>query len=181
MSAPPRLLEKYRKEIVPAMMQKFGFKNKLQVPHLEKIVVNMGVGLGAHDIKPLEEASKELALIAGQRPVITKARKSISNFKVRKGSSIGCKVTLRASKMYEFLDRLVNVALPRIKDFRGLSRNAFDANGNYSLGITEQTIFPEVDIDKLKRLQGMDVTLVTTASTYDLAFELLKAFGFPFR
>ena len=181
MSAPPRLLEQYRKEIVPAMMQKFGFKNKLQVPHLEKIVVNMGVGLGAHDIKPLEEASKELALIAGQRPVITKARKSISNFKVRKGSSIGCKVTLRASKMYEFLDRLVNVALPRIKDFRGLSRNAFDANGNYSLGITEQTIFPEVDIDKLKRLQGMDVTLVTTASTYDLAFELLKAFGFPFR
>ena len=180
MRVPPRLLEKYRKEIVPAMMQKFGFKNKLQVPHLEKIVVNMGVGLGAHDIKPLEEASKELALIAGQRPVITKARKSISNFKLRKGSSIGCKVTLRASKMYEFLDRLLNVALPRIKDFRGLSRNAFDAKGNYSLGITEQTIFPEVDIDKLKRPQGMDVTVVTTAGSYDLASELLKAFGFPF-
>ena len=177
----PRLLEKYRKEITPSMMQKFGFKNRLRVPRLEKIVVNMGVGSGAHDIKILEEAKLELALITGQRPIITKARKAISNFKIRKGSSVGCKVTLRGYRMYEFLDRLVNVALPRIKDFRGLSLNSFDRGGNYSFGIVEQTIFPEIDVDKLQKLQGMDITVVTTAKTPALASELLKAFGFPLR
>ncbi len=177
----PRLLEKYRKEIVPSIMQKFGFKNKLQVPRMEKIVVNMGVGAGAHDIKVLEEASSELALITGQRPIITKARKAISNFKIREGSPVGCKVTLHGSKMYEFLDRLISVALPRIKDFRGLSLNSFDGAGNYSLGIDEQTIFPEIDIDKVKRLQGMDITLVTTAKNKALASVLLKAFGLPLR
>lgn len=177
----PRLLEKYRKEITPSMMQKFGFKNRLQVPRLEKIVVNMGVGSGAHDIKILEKAKLELGQITGQRPIITKARKAISNFKIREGSSVGCKVTLRGYRMYEFLDRLVNVALPRIKDFRGLPLNSFDHAGNYSFGIVEQTIFPEIDIDKLQKLQGMDITVVTTAETHVLASELLKAFGFPLR
>lgn len=177
----PRLLEKYRKEIVPSIMQKFSFKNRLQVPRLEKIVVNMGVGAGAHDIKVIEEARNELGLITGQRPIITKARKAISNFKIRKGSPVGCKVTLRGVRMYEFLDRLVNVALPRIRDFRGLSPNSFDNGGGYSIGLAEQTIFPEVDIDKVKRPQGMDITIVTTAETRDLTFELLKAFGLPFR
>ena len=177
----PRLLEKYRKEIVPAIMQKSGFKNRLEVPRLEKIVVNMGVGAGAHDSKVLEQAVAELVIITGQHPIVTKARKAISNFKIRKGSDVGCKVTLRGFKMYEFLDRLVNVAFPRIRDFRGLSQNSFDGNGNYSLGITEQTIFPEIDIDKLQRLQGLDVTIVTTAKTAARARELLKAFGFPFR
>ena len=177
----PRLLEKYRKEIVPSIMQKFGLKNALEVPRLEKIVVNMGVGAGAHDIKVLEEAVEELAIITGQRPVMTKAHKAISNFKIRKGSPVGCKVCLRGWRMYEFLDRLVNVALPRIKDFRGLSPKSFDNTGNYSLGINEQTIFPEIDVDRLKRLQGMDITFTTTAKRRDLAFELLKAFGFPFR
>ena len=162
-------------------MQKFGFPNRLEVARLEKIVVNMGVGAGAHDIKVLEEACQQLALIAGQRPVITKAHKAISNFKIRRGSPIGCKVTLRGAKMYEFLDHLVNIALPRIRDFRGLSPNSFDNAGGYSIGLSEQTIFPELDIDKVKRLQGMDITRDTTAETKDLAFELLKAFGFPFR
>ena len=177
----PRLLEKYRKEVIPSIMQKFGFKNRLQVPHIEKIVVNMGVGQGAHDIKPLEQACSELALIAGQRPIITRARKAISNFKIRKGSAIGCKVTLRGFRMYEFLDRLISVALPRIRDFRGISKNSFDGGGNYSLGIDEQTIFPEIDIDKMHRLQGMDITIATTAKTDELAREVLKAFNFPFR
>lgn len=177
----PRLLERYRKEIIPDIMQKFGFKNKLQVPRLEKIVVNMGVGAGAHDIKVLEQACSELALITGQRPVITRARKAISNFKIKKGQPVGCKVTLRGFKMYEFLDRLVSVALPRIKDFRGLSQHSFDKNGNYSLGINEQTIFPEIDIDKVQRLQGMDITIVTTTQNQTLALELLKAFNLPFQ
>jgi large subunit ribosomal protein L5 len=162
-------------------MQKFGFKNALEVPRLEKIVVNMGVGSGAHEIKVLEQAQAELALITGQRPVITKARRAISNFKIRKGSAVGCKVTLHGFRMYEFLDRLISAALPRIKDFRGLGRNSFDGKGNYSFGITEQVIFPEIDIDKVQRLQGMDVVVVTTAKKQDLAYELLKAFGFPFR
>lgn len=177
----PRLLEKYRNEITPKIMQKFGFKNKLQVPRLKKIVVNMGVGGGAHDIKILEQACSELALLSGQHPIITKARKAISNFKIRKGSLVGCKVTLRGYIMYEFLDRLINVALPRIRDFRGISSNSFDQGGNYSLGLSEQTIFPEIDIDKIQRLQGMDVVIVTGAKSHALAFELLKEFGFPFR
>jgi large subunit ribosomal protein L5 len=177
----PRLLEKYRQEIIPQVMQKSGLKNRLAVARLEKIVLNMGIGAGAADPKVLEEASEQLALIAGQRPVITKASKAISNFKIRKGSSVGCKVTLRGYKMYEFLDRLISVALPRIKDFRGLSANSFDRAGNYSLGITEQTIFPEIDIDKIKKLQGMHITIVTTAKTDALASELLKAFGLPLK
>ena len=177
----PRLLEKYRNEITPSIMQKFNFKNKLQVPRLEKIVINMGVSQGAADIKILEEACSQLSLIAGQRPIITKARKAISNFKIRKGSSIGCKVTLRGYMMYEFLDRLISAVLPRIKDFRGFPESSFDNKGSYSLGITEQTIFSEIDIDKVERLQGMDITIVTTASSRAEAFELLKAYGFPFR
>lgn len=177
----PRLLEKYRNEITPSIMQKFNFKNKLQVPRLEKIVINMGVGQGAADIKIVEEARSQLSLIAGQRPIITKARKAISNFKIRKGSSIGCKVTLRGYIMYEFLDRLISAVLPRIKDFRGFPESSFDNKGSYSLGITEQTIFPEIDIDKVERLQGMDITIVTTASSRAEALELLKAYGFPFR
>ncbi|MBL7084687.1 MAG: 50S ribosomal protein L5 [Candidatus Omnitrophica bacterium] len=176
----PRLLERYRKELCPSIMQKFGLKNKLQVPRLKKIVVNMGVGAGAHDIKVLEEACQQLALIAGQRPIITKAHKAISNFKIRKGSPVGCKVTLRGVIMYEFLDRLISVALPRIRDFRGFPSNSFDNAGNYSLGLNEQTVFPEIDIDKVQRLQGMDVTIVMEAKSRALAFELLKAFGFPF-
>ncbi|MCQ9208457.1 MAG: 50S ribosomal protein L5 [Omnitrophica bacterium] len=177
----PRLLEKYRKEIVPELMGKLSLKNKFQVPRLEKIVVNMGVGAGAHDMKILEQAQAELALITGQRPVITKAHKAISNFKIRKGAPVGCKVTLRGKMMYEFLDRLVNVALPRIRDFRGFSLKSFDGAGNYSLGLTEQNIFPELEIDKMQRLQGMDVTIVSTAKDKTLASELLRAFGFPFR
>jgi len=177
----PRLLEKYRKEIAPGLMQKFGFKNKLRAPRLEKIVVNMGVGQAAQDIKLLEQAAAELAQITGQKPVITKARKAISNFKIRKGASVGCKVTLHGFRMYEFLDRLISVALPRIRDFRGISQHSFDADGNYSLGINEQTIFPEIDIDKVSRPQGMNITIVTTAKTVALARELLKTFGLPFR
>ena len=177
----PRLFESYRKDIAPAIIQKLGLKNMLQVPRLEKIVVSMGLGAGAADTKILEGACKELALITGQRPVVTKARKAISNFKIRKGSSVGCRVTLRGHKMYEFLDRLINVALPRIRDFRGLSLNSFDGGGNYSLGITEHTIFPEVDIDKVQKPQGMNITIVTTAEKTASAIELLKTFGFPFR
>jgi large subunit ribosomal protein L5 len=177
----PRLLEKYRNSIAPNLMQKFNFKNRFQVPRLEKIVLNVGVGAGAHDIKVLEQTCAELALIAGQRPIITKARKSISNFKIRKGSPVGCKVTLRGFKMYEFLDRLISVALPRIRDFRGLRQNSFDGVGNYSIGLEEQTIFPEIDIDKVQKLQGLSVTIVTTAKTHKEAFELLQAFGLPFR
>jgi large subunit ribosomal protein L5 len=177
----PRLLEKYRNNITPSLMQKFNFKNRFQVPRLEKIVLNAGVGAGAHDIRILEQVCAELALIAGQRPIITKARKSISNFKIRKGSPIGCKVTLRGFKMYEFLDRLISVALPRIRDFRGLRPNSFDGVGNYSIGLEEQTIFPEINIDKVQRLQGLSVTIVTTAKTRKEAFELLQAFGLPFR
>ncbi|MFH1245747.1 MAG: 50S ribosomal protein L5 [Candidatus Omnitrophota bacterium] len=177
----PRLLEKYRKEIIPELKQRLKLKNNLQVPQLKKIVINMGVGIGAHDIKILEQASSELALITGQRPLITKARKAISNFKIRENSPIGCKVTLRGARMYEFLDRLVNVALPRIRDFRGVSTSAFDQTGNYTLGLTEQTIFPEVDMDKVQKVQGMDITFVINGSNKTLTMELLKAFGFPFR
>jgi large subunit ribosomal protein L5 len=177
----PRLLERYRKEIVPEIMRKSSLKNRFQVPRLEKIVINMGIGAGAHDSKILEQACAELAQITGQHPTMTKARKAISNFKIRKGSTVGCRVTLHGARMYEFMDRLVNTSLPRIRDFRGLSPKSFDAHGNYSLGITEQTIFPEIDIDKVRKLQGMDITFVTTSRDKALSLELLKAFGFPFR
>lgn len=177
----PRLLEKYRSEIIPAIMQKCGIKNRLQVPRLKKIVVNMGVGVAASDVKILEQAVEQLATITGQRPVITKAHKAISNFKIRKGVSVGCKVTLRGSNMYEFLDRLINIALPRIRDFRGFPTSSFDGSGSYSFGLSEQNIFPEIDIDKIQRPQGMDITLVTTARTNELTKELMQAFNFPFK
>ncbi len=177
----PRLLEKYRNEIIPQMMEKFNFKNKLQVPRLEKIVINMGIGQAASDSKIIEVAMQELALIAGQKPIITRAKKAISNFKLKKGMPVGLKVTLRGARMYEFFDRFINVALPRIRDFRGVSSKSFDKNGNYSIGLNEQIIFPEIDIDKVQRNQGMDVTICTTAKFKEDAYKLLKLFGMPFR
>jgi len=177
----PRLQETYRNVIIPKMLETFKYKNKLQVPRVVKIVVNMGVGEAIEDIKILEQAMSELATITGQKPAIRRARKAISNFKIREGLPVGCKVTLRSNMMYEFLDRLVNVALPRIRDFGGISPNSFDQAGNYSLGITEQTIFPEIDTDNVSRVQGMDITIVTTAKTKEEAKELLKLFGLPFK
>lgn len=177
----PRLLERYRKEIVSGLMQKFGWKNPMQAPRLSKIVINMGVGIGATDIKILESAMANLAAITGQKPVIRRAKKSISNFKLKKGSPIGCMVTLRRNHMYEFMDRLISVAIPRMKDFRGLSATSFDHAGNYTLGLTEQLIFPEVDYDSVAKVQGMNITIVTTAKNNKEAFDLLKAFGMPFR
>ncbi|MCM8765875.1 MAG: 50S ribosomal protein L5 [Candidatus Omnitrophica bacterium] len=176
-----RLLEKYKKEIVPALKEELGYKNPLQVPRLEKVVINMGVGEGAHDIKVIEEAMQSLALISGQKPVMTRARKSISNFKIKKGDPVGCKVTLRRERMYEFLDRFINVALPRIRDFRGLSPHGFDENGNYSLGINEYTVFPEIEYDKVQHILGMDITIVVKAKDRRESFLLLKHLGMPFR
>lgn len=177
----PRLLEKYRNEIVPQMQEAFGIKNKYAVPCLEKIVVNMGVGEALGDIKILERCMEELALIIGQRPVMRRSKKAISNFKLKIGQPVGCKVTLRKARMYEFLDRLINIALPRIRDFRGLSPNSFDKKYNYSFGITEQTIFPEIDYDKIAQIQGMDITFVIkSAKTKEQAYQLLKLFGVPF-
>jgi large subunit ribosomal protein L5 len=177
----PRLLERYRKEIVPAMQAKFGYKSPMQVPRLEKIVVNMGVGEAIADIKMLERAMEELALIAGQKPVMCRAKQAIANFKIRKGLPIGAKVTLRNKRMYEFLDRLVNVVLPRIRDFRGVSANSFDRKGNYTLGIKEQGVFPEIDVDKIQRVQGMDITIVINSRNSQEAYELLRMYGMPFR
>lgn len=176
----PRLQEKYINEIIPAMMEKFGYKNKFQVPQIKKITVNMGIGLGAQDIKLIEDAQKELAQLVGQKPVMTRSKKAISNFKIRKGVLIGCAVVLRRKKMYEFLDRLINIALPRIRDFRGIPHKSFDKNGSYSLGITEHTIFPELDIDKVTNVKGMTVTLTITRSKIKESQELLKMFGMPF-
>jgi large subunit ribosomal protein L5 len=176
-----RLKEFYKKEIIPQMEAKFGYKNPFAVPHLEKIVVNMGVGEAASDNKILERATEELATITGQKPIVRRAKKAISNFKLKKGSPVGLKVTLRRARMYEFLDRLVNVALPRIRDFRGVSNEAFDEDGNYSLGIQEQIIFPEIEYDKTERMQGMDVTICTSAKTKEEAQHLLKLFGMPFK
>jgi large subunit ribosomal protein L5 len=177
----PRLLERYRNQIVPDVMQKFSFKNPMQVPRLSKIVINMGCGPGATDIKILEAAMANLAAITGQKPVIKRAKKSISNFKLKQNAPIACMVTLRRNYMYEFLDRLISVAIPRIKDFRGLSKTSFDERGNYTLGLTEQLIFPEVDYDTVVKVQGMNVTIVTNAKSRELALELLKQFGVPFR
>ncbi|MBN2453732.1 MAG: 50S ribosomal protein L5 [Candidatus Omnitrophica bacterium] len=176
----PRLLERFRKEITPEMMKIFGYKNKLQVPALEKVVINVGLGEAAQDIKILESAQREISMITGQRPVITKAKKAIANFKIRRGSSIGCKVTLRKAMMYEFMDRLISVAIPRIRDFRGLNAASFDKSGNYSFGLNEQAIFPEVDADKITKVYGMDITIVTTAKTEKEAYELLRLIGIPF-
>lgn len=178
----PRLLEKYNKEIIPEMMNAFKFKNKMAVPHMDKIVVNMGVGEALTDIKILERAMEELALITGQKPIIRRAKKAIANFKVREGGPVGTKVTLRRAMMYEFMDRLLNIAIPRIRDFRGVSPDSFDKAGNYSLGLSEQGIFPEIDYDKLTRPQGMDITFVIkNVKSKEQAYMLLKLFGMPFK
>ncbi len=176
-----RLKETYQNEIVSAMMKKFGYKNELQVPKLEKIVVNMGVGEAKENVKILDAAMSDLQIITGQKPVVTKAKHSIANFKLREGMPIGCKVTLRGNRMYEFFDRLVNLALPRVRDFRGINPDAFDGRGNYALGIKEQLIFPEIEYDKIDKVRGMDVIIVTTAHTDEEARELLTQFGMPFR
>ncbi len=180
-TAPPRLLEVYRKEIVPVMMKEFGLKNVLAVPKVEKVVLNMGVKEGLADIKLIEHVAHELGQITGQKPVITKAKKSISAFKLRAGSPVGVKVTLRRSHMYEFMERLFNVAMPRIRDFRGFSPASFDTSGNYSFGIQEQFIFPEVEYDKMRKIQGMDITFVMTTTKKEQSKRLLELFGFPFR
>lgn len=175
------LKEKYVKEIVPSLKEKFNYKSIMQVPKLEKIVINMGVGDGAHDSKYIEAAVKELEVIAGQKPIITKAKKSIAGFKLREGQTIGCKVTLRSDNMYIFLEKLVSIALPRVRDFRGISKGSFDGRGNYTLGIKEQLVFPEVDYDKVIKVRGLDIVFVTTANTNEEALELLKEFGLPFK
>jgi large subunit ribosomal protein L5 len=180
--APPaRLALHYREKIVPELMQKFGYKTVMQVPRIRKITLNMGVGESTSDKKMLDNAVADMAKIAGQKPVVTKARRSIANFKVRAGFPIGCMVTLRGARMYEFLDRLVNIAIPRIRDFRGVSNRAFDGRGNYSLGVREQIIFPEIDYDKIDALRGMNIAITTTAKTNDEARALLAAFRFPFK
>jgi large subunit ribosomal protein L5 len=177
----PRLAVHYKDKVVPDLMAKFGYKTVMQVPRLKKITLNMGVGETTNDKKMLDNALADLTKIAGQKPVITKARKSIANFKLRAGFPIGCMVTLRGARMYEFLDRLVNVAIPRIRDFRGVSNRAFDGRGNYSLGVKEQIIFPEIDYDKIDALRGMNIAITTTAKTDDEARALLTAFRFPFK
>ena len=176
-----RLKDTYVKEIVPALMKEFNFRNTMEVPRLEKIVVNMGLGEAIQNIKLLDSASNEIALVTGQKPIITRARKSIASFKLRKGMPIGCMVTLRRTKMYEFLDRLVNIALPRVRDFKGVSGKSFDGRGNYALGIKEHIIFPEIDYDKIDRVKGMNVVIVTTAKNDETAKSLLKLLGVPFR
>ena len=176
-----RLKETYKNEIMGAMTTKFGYKNQMQVPKIEKIVINMGVGEARDNAKVLENAVGDMQMIAGQKPVITKAKKSVAAFKLREGMPIGCKVTLRGEKMYEFLDRLVNISLPRVRDFRGVSATAFDGRGNYALGIKEQLIFPEIEYDKVDKVRGMDVIIVTTAETDEEARELLTQFGMPFQ
>lgn len=175
-----RLKTIYSEEIVDAMIKKFGYKNIMEVPKLDKIVVNIGVGEAKENAKVLESAVRDLEIITGQKPIVTKAKKSIANFKIREGMSIGCKVTLRGEKMYDFLDRLVNLALPRVRDFRGVNPNSFDGRGNYSLGIKEQLIFPEIEYDKVDKVRGMDVICVTTAKTDEEARELLRLFNMPF-
>ena len=180
MGAYPRLAEKYKKDIVPAMMKQFNYKNVMQVPKLEKIAVNIGVGQATQDAKLLDIAVAELELIVGQKVAVTKSKKAISNFKLRQGLAIGARVTLRSKMMYEFLDRLISLAMPQIRDFRGISDRSFDGRGNYTLGIKEQIIFPEIDADRVTKINGMDITFVTTAQTDMEAMELLKQFGVPF-
>jgi large subunit ribosomal protein L5 len=177
----PRLAEKYKTEIAPALMKQFSYKSKMEVPKLDKIVINMGLGGAVQDSKVLDEAVKDLETIAGQKASIRTAKKAISNFKLREGMKIGAMVTLRRERMYEFMDRLVTIAMPRIRDFRGVSDKSFDGRGNYTLGVKEQIIFPEINIDKVTRVLGMDITFVTSSKTDNEAFELLKAFGFPFK
>ena len=175
-----RLKDLYMNEIREQMMKKFGYKNIMQVPKLDKIVVNMGIGEARENEKILDAAARDMAIITGQKPVITKAKKSIANFKIREGMPIGCKVTLRGDRMYEFLDRLVNLALPRVRDFRGVNPNSFDGRGNYALGIKEQLIFPEIEYDKIDKVRGMDIIFTTTANTDEEARELIRLFNMPF-
>ena len=177
----PRLKERYKSEVTALLQKEFNFENTMQIPTLSKIVVNMGVGEAAKDSKLIEGAIRDLTTITGQRPLVTKARKSIANFKLREGQPIGAHVTLRGDRMWEFMDRLLSVSLPRIRDFRGLSPKQFDGNGNYTFGLTEQVVFPEIEQDKIDRTRGMDITLVTTAKTDEEGRELLRALGFPFR
>jgi large subunit ribosomal protein L5 len=177
----PRLADKYKKDVVPALVKKFGYKSVMQAPKLEKICLNRGVNGAVTDKKLVDVAVEELTTITGQKAVSTTSRKDISNFKLRKNMPIGARVTLRGEKMYEFLDRLIAVALPRVRDFRGVNEKAFDGRGNYTMGVTEQIIFPEIDIDKVNRITGLDITFVTTANTDEEAFELLKELGMPFR
>jgi large subunit ribosomal protein L5 len=176
-----RLKDYYEKEVVSALIKAFDYKNRMEVPRLEKIVINMGLGEAIQNIKILDSAVQELSLITGQKPVITKARRSIATFKLRQGMSIGCSVTLRKERMYEFFDRLVNVNLPRVRDFRGISPKSFDGRGNFALGLKEQIIFPEIDYDKIDKVRGMNIVIVTTAKTDDEARQLLKLMGVPFR
>ncbi|NLY19158.1 MAG: 50S ribosomal protein L5 [Clostridiaceae bacterium] len=176
----PRLLDKYKDYVVPALQDKFKYKSPMQTPKLVKVVLNMGVGDVKDNPKALESAVNEMAIISGQKPVVTKAKKSVANFKVRTGMNIGCKVTLRGNRMYEFVDKLFNVALPRVRDFRGINSDSFDGRGNFSMGIKEQLIFPEINIDKIEKVRGMDITFVTTAITDEEAKELLALLGMPF-
>jgi large subunit ribosomal protein L5 len=175
-----RLKEKYLNEVAPALMQKFQYKSVMEIPKLEKVVINMGLGDTKDNAKSLDAAVSELATIAGQKPVVTKAKKSVASFKVRKGMSVGAKVTLRGQKMYEFVDKLLNIALPRVRDFRGVSAKSFDGRGNYSLGIKDQLVFPEIDYDKVDKIRGMDIIFVTTAKTDEEARELLRLLGMPY-
>ncbi|MDD5363048.1 MAG: 50S ribosomal protein L5 [Ignavibacteria bacterium] len=177
---PVRLLETYRKKIVPELIKKFGYKNNMQAPKLQKIILNCGAGAAVADPKVIDSTVKDLEAITGQRPTVIKAKKSVSNFKLRQGMNIGVRVTLRNDRMYEFLDRLINISIPRIRDFRGLPDKSFDGRGNFSMGVKEQIIFPEINVDNVARIMGMDVTFVTSAKTDEEAYELLKSFGLPF-
>jgi len=181
MAYSPRLKDKYEKEVVPALMEQFQYKNHMQVPRITKICLNQGLGIAITDRKHIDSGLNEMTMIAGQKPVATKSRKDISNFKLRKGNPIGVRVTLRGERMYEFLDRLISVALPRVRDFRGVNDKGFDGRGNYTMGVTEQIIFPEIDIDKVAHMNGMDITFVTTARNDREAYALLKEFGIPFK
>lgn len=176
-----RLRELYEKDLIPSLTRRFGYKNRMQVPKLEKVVLNMGVGEAVQNPKAIDGAVSDLTIISGQRPSVRRARRSVSNFKLREGTPVGCAVTLRGTRMYEFLDRFLTFAIPRTRDFRGFSPNSFDGRGNYSVGIQEQIIFPEIDYDQIDQVRGLDVTVVTTAATDEEAFELLKGFGMPFR
>lgn len=177
----PELKKKYEEEVVPALMERFSYKNKLQVPSFHKVILNIGVGEATQNIKLLENAARDLTIISGQKPVTRRAKLSVANFKLRKGNAIGVSVTLRGKRMFDFLDRFMNIAAPRIRDFRGFNPNSFDGRGNYSVGIREQIIFPEIDYDTIDAIRGMNITIVTTAKTDEEAFELLKGIGFPFR
>ncbi len=176
-----RLKERYREEIIPSLRERFGYGNDLEVPRLEKIVVNMGVGEGAHDPKAIDAAMKDMSIITGQKPRLNRAKKSVAGFKLRAGMSVGCKVTLRGDRMYEFLDRLTSVAIPRVRDFRGLNPRSFDRAGNFNMGLDEQLVFPEIDYDSIDKIRGMDITMVTTARSDEEGLALLEAFGMPFR